>query len=387
MAAKKIMIYDNLILNKKIIQKFQDYMDNKNIPHAFLFYGDPGIGKFAHAIEFANMLLQKNNNSENIKNKIKNNIHENINLITPLPKSKSLNKTDSALNALNDKDIEKLNEQLLLKLKYPYHTFNLDRANTILINSIRDLKKMNSLSNFNDLFNIHIILNAEKMCYPRVEAANSLLKIIEEPKDNNIFILITSNINQMIDTITSRCNNIYFQKPKAEQITEYFKNESKVDETIAKQISYLCNGNLNLANHMKNNYKDIFNNFNICLSIIFDNKLDLSFKLIKLLDEDELKNLIFLLELFINDIIVFKKTNNTHKIRFIDKIDYIMKLSSRYSNLDFDTLIKAIYNIKKDINKNVYTPLLLNAFFIEINNVLNKSFQPKSLMNKIASYE
>ena len=71
MVAKKIMIYNSLIINNKIIKKFQSYINNKNIPHAFLFYGDAGIGKFAHAIEFANILLQENNYLENNKTKLK----------------------------------------------------------------------------------------------------------------------------------------------------------------------------------------------------------------------------------------------------------------------------------------------------------------------------
>ena len=387
MVTKKIMFYNNLITNNKIIKKFQDYINNENIPHAFLFYGDPGIGKFAHAIEFVNMLLQKNDDSENIENKLKKNTHENINFITPLPKSRSIKKHDSALNALNEKDLEKLNEEMILKLNNPYHLFSLEKANTILINSIRDLKKRISLSNFNNSLNIHIILEADKMCYPRVESANSLLKIIEEPKENNIFILITSNINQMIDTITSRCTKIYFSKPAYEKIASYYENEFKLERSIAQQISNLCNGNLYLANHMKNNYKNIFNDLDDFLNIIFENKLDLSFKLTKRLDKNELKNLIYLLEVFINDIIVFKKTNTLNKTRFIYKKNYIKELSMKYNDSDLNILINTIHSINKNIDKNVYTPLLLNSFFIEINNVLNKHFKPKTLMDKIIAYE
>ena len=50
-----------------------------------------------------------------------------------------------------------------------------------------------------------MILNAEKLCYPNTESANALLKILEEPPDKTLFILVTSKINMLLDTIISRC--------------------------------------------------------------------------------------------------------------------------------------------------------------------------------------
>ena len=59
----------------------------------------------------------------------------------------------------------------------------------------------------------------------------------------------------------------------------------------------------------------------------------------------------------------------------------------KYNDSDFNILINTIHGINKNIDKNVYAPLLLNSFFIEINNVLSKNFKPKTLMDKIIAYE
>ena len=47
------MIYNNLIIQSKIWAKLNNYLEKKTLPHAFLFYGNDGVGKEAHAIELA----------------------------------------------------------------------------------------------------------------------------------------------------------------------------------------------------------------------------------------------------------------------------------------------------------------------------------------------
>ena len=129
-------------------------------------------------IEFSNLILSKNSDSINVSDKIKKNLHENINYILPLPRNKTISKNDSALKALTQSDIENIHDKIKSKLRKPYYDITLDKANTILINSIRDIKKKINLSNYNNQYNIYIILDAEKLCYPRTESANSLLKIL-----------------------------------------------------------------------------------------------------------------------------------------------------------------------------------------------------------------
>ena len=50
------MNYENLILQTKIWNKLKTYFEKNKLPNAFLFYGDDGIGKEAHAIEFATLI-------------------------------------------------------------------------------------------------------------------------------------------------------------------------------------------------------------------------------------------------------------------------------------------------------------------------------------------
>ena len=56
------MIYNNLILNSSVYKKLTSFYNLKRLPNAFIFYGNEGIGKEAHAIEFFALLNCKNKN-------------------------------------------------------------------------------------------------------------------------------------------------------------------------------------------------------------------------------------------------------------------------------------------------------------------------------------
>ena len=90
------MIYDNLILNEKVWKMLSNSFRTRKVPNAFIFSGDIGVGKEAHAIEFSALLNCKrvSNNSPcgDCRSciKIKSFKHEEIHLIhsTPPPKNK-----------------------------------------------------------------------------------------------------------------------------------------------------------------------------------------------------------------------------------------------------------------------------------------------------------
>ena len=80
------------------------------------------------------------------------------------------------------------------KLQNPYHKIKIGNSKTIPIASIRGLKKKLFFSKSDENWSVVIISDAEKLCNQRAEAANSLLKILEEPPERTLFIIISSNI-------------------------------------------------------------------------------------------------------------------------------------------------------------------------------------------------
>jgi len=367
------MIYNNLIVNTKLIQSFNNYLD-KNLPHSFIFYGEEGTGKFGHAIEFSNLILSKNNDSANTINKIKKNLHENINYILPLPRNKTISKNDPALKALSQNDIEDIYSKIQLKLKNPYYDIKIDRANTILINSIRDIKKKINLSTYNNQYNIYIILDAEKLCYPRTESANSLLKILEEPHENNLFILITSNISKMLDTLKSRCTKIFFPNLENEKIDTFLQNELNINDDESNFISHICNGDATFAIELSKNFNKRKESIKTLVGLMMDYDINKWEKFSSnLKHKKEFQILLKLLLIFLIDIVNYKKKQGLNQIRCNFAINEIKIFSKKYKTSTIYQSIDIINNTKQNITKNIFMPLLITTFYIEIFQALNKN--------------
>ena len=372
------MIYNNLIHNKNIINTFSSYIKNNNLPHAIIFHGSKGVGKFPHAIELCNMLLSDDGDLNVVERKIRNNQHENINYILPLPKSKSISKNDSALNAVSKSDLEYIQTEIKHKLKNPYHKLSIKKANTILVNSIRDLKKKISLSNFNNKWNIHIILEAEKLCFPRTESANALLKILEEPNEKNLFILVTTNISNILETITSRCSKVYFPKLNQKDVMHLVINEYDLDEDKAIIISNLCNGNATSANKLAEEFESYIKKINLLINLIFNydlNKWQQIFS--KLKDTNEIIFLLDLLNIYFNDMIIFKQLEKKKKLKFSFLKNQIVECSKNFKTTQLNQIINKINDTKKNFTKNIYFPLLMSTFYLEIHQILTNNSTAK----------
>ena len=364
--------YSNLIINDNLLKQLYSYIEKDTIPHALLFHGNEGVGKFAHAIEFANMLLSKTETKEKVFKKVKNNQHHNINYILPLPKNKSISKNDAAIKALTSKDMDNIHNQIKSKLNDPYYTISIDKANTILINSIRDIKKKINLSRFNENYNIHIILDAEKLCYPKNESANALLKILEEPHEKNLFILLTSNKSKIIDTIISRCAKFYFPNVNNKLIETFLCKQYNLDNERAKIISKICCGNIPLGIELSNNFDEKVSTLIHIIELLFGNNLEKWQKfMLKIKSKRELKYYLNLVEIFIVDIITYQKIKSTDTLKFTNFKKYILSFSQKYKSENLYELIDIIYNTKKNMLENIYFPLLNSSLYLEFQKTLH----------------
>lgn len=119
----------------------------------------------------------------------------------------------------------------------------LEDKQEISIEQIRELKRYLSLSPHSSPCKAAIIENAEKMTS---EAANALLKTLEEPKGNTVLILITNVPSALLDTIISRCEEIRFRAPSLNKISKDFIKKEYTDalemplNDVFKYIEKIC---------------------------------------------------------------------------------------------------------------------------------------------------
>jgi len=96
----------------------------------------------------------------------------------------------------------------------------------IKIEQIRELRRYLSLSPHSSPYKIAIINSAEKMTD---EAANALLKTLEEPRGNTVLILITDMASALPETILSRCEEIKFRSDSLDKISESLIKKEYID--------------------------------------------------------------------------------------------------------------------------------------------------------------
>jgi DNA polymerase-3 subunit delta' len=106
-----------------------------------------------------------------------------------------------------------------------------------------EIIKSLTLKSYESKYKIQIIWMAE---YLR-EAGNTLLKIIEEPPADTIFILIVENIEQVLNTIISRTQLVKLPAIEDADLAKYLLTQFEITDKIALRIARISDGNLNAA--------------------------------------------------------------------------------------------------------------------------------------------
>ncbi|MAV65217.1 MAG: hypothetical protein CMG00_08520 [Candidatus Marinimicrobia bacterium] len=353
------MIYKNLTINKKIWTMLNSMKKTSRIPNALLFHGNEGIGKEACAIEFAALVTCSSQLDEFACGKCKSctkilsNNHESIKYIFPLPRGKITNKKDSILKSFNHKTIEQYNRELNLKIMKPYHKIELDNANTILINSIRDIKKEIYTTTTNDSWRIIVIFESEKLCYPNQESANSLLKILEEPPKKTLFILTTSKISLLLDTIKSRCIDLYFPRPSEEYFNSLSNNKTNIN------LYKLLDANIQNLTNIKDievNALEIFvKNFNKLHRDKEIMSINLISEITKLNQSDKKLFLVYIesIKHYYKDLAIIKTDKNSDNLTFnFLKSDYL-ELNNSATKKNWSYCVDTISNFQDNLQKNL----------------------------------
>lgn len=187
-----------IIGHKKQLELIEQDIKSGNLAHAYLFAGPSSVGKFAIARRFVNILQCPNN------------------LCNECPTCKQL-------KGGNHPDTVVLKEM----------------DESIKIEQIRDIISRLQMTK-QAKYKILLIKGAERLT---PEAANCLLKTLEEPPPNTLIIMTTSNIREILPTIISRVRLLkftaYSQKFLEEKLTEMYPDK---DPDIVKQVSSLAIG-------------------------------------------------------------------------------------------------------------------------------------------------
>ena len=119
-----------------------------------------------------------------------------------------------------------------------------NKQGEIRVDDAQEIVKALSLKSHEGGYKVMIIWMADKM---NGAAANKLLKLLEEPTDKTVFLLISENEEDLLQTIRSRCQVVHFNGVPEAEIADALVKREKCDLKIAQKIAHLAQGNYNKA--------------------------------------------------------------------------------------------------------------------------------------------
>ena len=221
----------------------------ERVSHAQLFAGPEGCGSMALALAYARYISCENRTETDscgiCKSCVKYEklIHPDLHFVFPVIKGKK------ASDPVSDNYIEEWREFVK---KAPYFTLNnwmdsIEVGNAqgmIFASEASEIIKKLSLKTFESDFKIMIIWLPEKM---HQATSNKLLKMIEEPPEKTLFLLVSDEPDKVIPTILSRCQLIKIPSFNIRDIETYLLNRFNLTADKAADISRVSNGNLTRA--------------------------------------------------------------------------------------------------------------------------------------------
>ena len=224
--------------------------DAGRIPHAQLFVGPEGSGTFATAIAYAQYILCNNNGGENSNGnescniKFSNLTHPDLHFIYPTVTALGITSKPKSIDFIKEwRDFISQNSYGSL---FDWLNF-LEAGNKqgeIRVDDAQEILRLLSLKSYEGGYKIAIIWMADKM---NIAASNKLLKLLEEPTDKTLFLLIAENEEDIIQTILSRCQVLHFNGLSENNIAERLMTDFNIDQREAKKIAHQAQGNFNKA--------------------------------------------------------------------------------------------------------------------------------------------
>ena len=225
--------------------------DNGRISHAQLFVGKEGSGTLPMAIAYAQYILcSTSDDKEASALKCSKLMHPDLHFAFPVATNEFI-KTHPVSNLfLEDwRDFIRLNPYGNL-FEWLQSIGIENKQGQIGVHEAEEIVKALKLKSYEGGYKIMIIWMAEKM---HTSAANKLLKLLEEPSEKTVFLLVTENEEQIITTIKSRCQVLHFPLLSEANIANFLIEKEGTDEPIAKQIAQQADGNFNKALHLLHN--------------------------------------------------------------------------------------------------------------------------------------
>lgn len=227
--------------------------DLGRIPHAQLFIGPEGSGTLPMGIAYAQYILCNNANGENAgvnescNLKFQKISHPDLHFVYPTVSTEDVKTKPKSIDFIADW------RQFITQNPYGslfdwYSVLDVkNKQGFIRVEDAGEVLKTLALKSYEGGYKIMLVWMADKM---NTDASNKLLKLLEEPPEKTVFILISENEEDIIQTIRSRCQVLHFNGLSEQVIAEALVSRKNIEPKLATKIAHQAQGNYNKALHL-----------------------------------------------------------------------------------------------------------------------------------------
>ncbi|MCK5764040.1 MAG: DNA polymerase III subunit delta' [Clostridiales bacterium] len=316
-------MFESIIGHKDAKKELTNHIDKKELSHAYIFYGNEGIGKFSLAKEFSKSLL-----------------------CDELDEYCGNCQSCHLFDGKTHPDFRIIDSEKSIKVQDI-----LEMIDFIIKKPIVSKKK------------VVIINDSEKLTN---EAQNKLLKTFEEPPSYGVIILIVNNPNKIIDTIKSRGYEIEFSVLGDNEVIEFLKHYSDDKELNYSQIAKFSQGSITkaISTLESDRFSQLIDLPNEIFNSIIKND---EYRLLKIVSQvSEIQEILEFMLTWIRDISILKKSRNYENIF---NANYFNELQRQSNYFDIEILLRffdIIENTKKVISNHVNSVVSLNYCLLKI---------------------
>jgi DNA polymerase III subunit delta' len=372
-------IYGHVSLKKKLVEQ----VNNNRISHAQLFYGNEGSNALPMAIAYAQYINCTNKQEFDSCgtcpscNKYQQYIHPDLHFSFPyiVSKADDIELCDDILPLFRKSLIESpqltINEWIEIA-KIENKTLN------IPIKECRNIIKKLSFKPYEAEYKVVIMWLPEFVG----KEGNVLLKSIEEPAPNTLFILVTENPTLILPTILSRTQLLKINLYSREEIKDYLITQLSIEESVSNNIALMTNGNIHKAKILSEKIDYSFlSGFKTFLNDCYQGNSTAMFNWAESFSEkgkDDAKHFLnYILELLRYSLIVEHRSISTEVAPEEEKI--IVTLSKLLNLKGRETIYKAINQAFFEIDRNGNLKFIIINLSLSLKN--NFLRQPKAQSN------
>ncbi len=329
------MPFSDIQGQEKAIAVLQSAVRHQRVPQAYVFSGHEGVGKKFTALMLAKALNCRETHDDACERCI----------------------SCQKINSGNHPDV---------RILEPDGQF-------IKIDQIREMQKDVGYKPFEGRRKVYILDHAETM---RPEAANALLKTLEEPPDECLIILVTANVYALLPTVLSRCQFVRFVALSVEKLVAFLEQKAQLTSERARLIASLAEGCPGRAISMDAEQalekRDMVEKlFQTISSGVQDVRILFTQVEALLSQKEAIHDYLDIMLVWYRDMYLLHEQGSTKLVANSDAIERLTQTAERLSARQIKRLFDSVYHAKRDILRNANLQLTLEVMLISLTEVYN----------------